>query len=312
MVIALSRRLLHAALLLLALSVFSFSLLHLLPGDFAELLLIEQMDGDLPDQATLDRFKATHGFDQPLWQQYSIWLERALLGNLGLSFRTEDPVAEELTLRLAATAQLAAAGLAIGVLLGAGLGVAAAVRPGSLVDHAAMGLAVVGMALPNFWVGLLAILFFSVTLGWLPVAGYGHLANLVLPAVVIGTSLAGVIARLVRACLLEEFGADYVRTANAKGASRSRVIWRHAVPNALVPMVALIGLQVCKLFDGVVVVETVFAWPGIGRLLVESVLGRDFPVIQGCVLLIGGISVLTALVADCLVMAIDPRIRGAV
>jgi ABC-type dipeptide/oligopeptide/nickel transport system permease component len=174
-----------------------------------------------------------------------------------------------------------------------------------------MLLAVLGMAIPNFWYSLIMVMVFSLFLGWLPVSGYGHWTHIVLPALVIGTSMAGIMARFIRSCVLDVLSRDFVRTAHSKGLGEIRVLLGHALPNALVPIVTLLGLQIGKMFDGVVVVETIFAWPGIGRLLVESIFSRDFPVLQLCVLVIGAVYIAVNLTVDLLVMAIDPRIRGA-
>ena len=307
-----ARRLIQSCLLLMLLSMFSFSLLHIMPGDFAELLLIEQMGGELPDPESLRRFKDENGFDDPLVTQYGRWLGGAVRGDLGTSFQSGGDVWGELQLRLANSLLLTGASIAISLFVAVPLGIAAAARPGSLFDRAAMMLAVFGMAVPNFWYSLLMVLMFSLTLGWLPVSGYGHWTHLVLPALVIGTSLSGVTARFIRSCFLDVLSSDFIRTARAKGLRETRVLLRHTLPNALVPIMTLLGMQVGKMFDSVVVVETIFAWPGVGRLLVEAILGRDFPVIQACVLVVGGAYIGINLIVDMLVMTVDPRIREAV
>ena len=307
-----ARRLSQSLILLILLSMFSFSLLHIMPGDFAELLLIEQMGGELPDADSLQRFKEQNGFRDPLPEQYGRWLSDAIEGDLGTSFQSGGSVWGELKLRLGNSVLLAGASIAVSLLVAVPLGIGAAARPGSLFDRAAMMLAVVGMAVPNFWYSLLMVLLFSLTLGWLPVSGYGDWTHLVLPALVIGTSLSGVTARFIRSCFLDVLSADFIRTARSKGLREPRVLLRHTLPNALVPIVTLLGMQVGKMFDSVVVVETVFAWPGVGRLLVEAILGRDFPVIQACVLVVGAAYIAVNLIVDMLVMAIDPRIREAV
>jgi len=307
-----ARRLSQSLILLLLLSMFSFSLLHIMPGDFAELLLIDQMGGELPDADSLAKFKDQNGFTDPMAEQYGRWLGGALHGDLGTSFQSGGDVWKEIRLRLANSVLLGAASIAVSLLIAVPLGIFAAARPGSMFDRAAMMLAVFGMAVPNFWYSLLLMLLFSLTLGWLPVSGYGDWTHLVLPALVIGTSLSGVTARFIRSCFLDVLSSDFIRTARAKGLREARVHLRHALPNALVPIVTLLGMQVGKMFDSVVVVETVFAWPGVGRLLVEAILGRDFPVIQACVLVVGTAYIAVNLIVDMLVAAIDPRIREAV
>jgi peptide/nickel transport system permease protein len=306
------RRLSQSLILLILLSMFSFSLLHIMPGDFAELLLIEQMGGELPDTESLQRFKDQNGFHDPLVQQYGRWLTAAIQGDLGTSFQSGGSVWGEIRLRLANSAVLAGASIAISLLVAVPLGIGAAARPGSLFDRLAMMLAVFGMAVPNFWYSLLMVLVFSLTLGWLPVTGFGHWTHLVLPALVIGTSLSGVTARFIRSCFLDVLGSDFIRTARSKGLREIRVLLFHTLPNALVPIVTLLGLQIGKMFDSVVVVETIFAWPGVGRLLIEAILGRDFPVIQACILVVGAVYIGVNLIVDLLVTIIDPRIRGAV
>ena len=305
------RRLGLSLVLLAGITVASFALLRVMPGDFAEILLTQQMDGEMPTAEALDRFKLEHGFEDPLPLQYLRWLGGAATGQLGVSFHSEDPVIEELVLRIPNTVLLAVSSIVTSLLIAFPLGIGAALRPGSLFDRAAMMVAVVGMATPNFWLALLGMLLFSLTLGWLPVSGFGTFAHLVLPSLVIGTSLAGVTARLVRSSLLEVLSADYIRTAHAKGLKRIRVALGHALPNALVPIVTLIGLQLGKMFDNVVVVEAVFGWPGIGRLFVEAILGRDFPVIQGCILVIGVAYIVINLTVDVAIRWIDPRVREA-
>ena len=301
------RRLGLSLVLLGLISIASFSLLRLLPGDFAEVLLMEQMDGDMPSPEALARFKQDNGLDDPLPAQYARWVGGIAEGDLGTSFRTADPVLRELGARLPNSVLLAVSSIGISLLIAFPLGIGAALRPGSLFDRAAMAIAVLGMATPNFWLALLATLLFSLALGWLPVSGFGSGAHLVLPSLVIGTSLAGVTARLVRGALIEVMNADYIRTAHAKGLRRMRVVLSHALPNALVPVVTLIGLQMGKMFDSVVVVEVVFGWPGIGRLFVEAILSRDFPIIQGCVLIIGVAYILINLAVDMGIRWIDPR-----
>ena len=304
-------RLAQSFALLIALTMFSFALMHLMPGDFAELLLIERMGGALPGPEVLARFKAEAGFDDPVVHQYLRWLGGILKGEPGLSFSSGDSVWAEIGLRVENTMILAAASIAVSLALAVPIGIVAAARQGSLWDRLSMLLAVLGMAIPNFWYSLIMVMVFSLFLGWLPVSGYGHWTHVVLPALVIGTSMAGVTARFIRSCVLDVLSRDFVRTANSKGLGQLRILLGHALPNALVPIVTLLGLQVGKMFDGVVVVETIFAWPGIGRLLVESIFSRDFPVLQLCVLVVGAVYIAVNLAVDLLVMAIDPRIRGA-
>lgn len=305
-------RLIYAATLILLVSVFGFVLLRLMPGDFAEVLLMSQMDGTLPDAEAVARFSAENGFDAPLPAQYLAWLGDALRGDFGHSFTTGEPVLSEIGLRLGKSLQLALVGLAIGLLVALPVGTLCARYPGGLLDRTFATIAIVGMSIPNFWYALLLALLFSLWLGWLPSSGYGTWAHIVLPALVIGTSVSGVLSRYVRGSLLEELSQPYIRTAKAKGLSDRRVLLTHAAPNVLPAVLTLTGLQFARIFDGVIIVETLFAWPGIGRLLVESLLNRDYPLIQACFLVIAGGYVLINLTIDYAITLYDPRVRGVV
>ncbi|WP_029010978.1 ABC transporter permease [Azospirillum halopraeferens] len=312
MAAALLHRVLYATALLLAVSMAGFALLRLMPGDAGEVLLIHQMAGELPGPEALARFKREHGLDDPLPLQYLRWLGAVLGGDLGRSFQTGDPVAQEVGMRLVNSVLLGAAAMALACAVAFPAGIAAALWRGGPVDRAVSALAVLGMAVPNFWYALLAVLLFSLTLGWLPSSGYGTWAHVVLPALVVGTSLSGVIARFVRSTCAEELPRAYVRTGRAKGVGEVPLMLRHVLPNTMVPVLALLGLQAARVFDGIVVVETVFAWPGLGRLLVDAILSRDFPVIQGCLLVLGVVYAGLHLAVDVAAMLVDPRIRGAV
>lgn len=308
---SLIRRLIISLFLLTIVSMASFSLLQVLPGDFAEVLLMQQMDGVMPTAEALDRFKQENGLYDPLPVQYLHWLSEVLGGNLGTSFQSGDTVVNELRLRIPNTLMLAFFSTLVSLLIAFPAGVLATLWPGSIFDHVVMTASVIGMAIPGFWLALLGILLFSVMLGWLPVSGYTSWLHLILPSVIIGISMAGVTVRFVRSSMLELVSADFVRTAYAKGLSPRRVILRHVLPNAMVPIVTLVGLQLAKMFDNVVIIEAVFAWPGIGRLFIESILGRDFPVIQGCVLVVGFAYIIINLTVDLIISILDPRIEGA-
>lgn len=309
---SLARRLVYAAALLLAVSVCGFSLLRLMPGDFAEVLLISQMDGDLPSREALARFSAENGFDDPLPVQYLRWLGGLLRGDLGNSLITGDPVGVEIVLRLGNSLILAVSALLLSLLIAVPIAVLSVRWRNGILDRAAAVLAVLGMSIPNFWYALLLALLFSLTLGWLPSSGYGTWQHAVLPTIVIGTSVCGVSTRYVRSLLLDELGRPYMRTAASKGVAPMPALVRHAGPNVLPAILTLAGLQFARIFDGVIIVETLFAWPGIGRLLVESLLNRDFPLIQACFLVIAAAYVLTNLLVDLLIAAVDPRVREVV
>jgi peptide/nickel transport system permease protein len=282
-----------------------FLLIHLVPGDPVEAMLGERAQAS--DRAAL---RAALGLDLPLWEQYRRYLAGLLRLDLGQSFLDQRPVAAILAERLPATLRLAAAALAIAILMALPLGVLAARFRGSAVDSAAMTLSLLGVSVPNFWLGPLLILVFSLWLGWTPVSGAGQPASIILPAITLGTAMAAILARMVRASMLEVLGEDYVRTARAKGLGEAAVLWRHALRNAWLPVLTVIGLQLGGLLAGAVITETVFAWPGIGSLLVESIKARDFPVVQGCVLLISLCYVLVNALTDLAYVWIDPRIGG--
>ena len=306
------QRVAYALGLLLAVSLVGFGLLHLMPGDVAEVLLMAQLDGQVPSAEALAKFRALHGFDRPLPVQYVHWLGRALTGDLGRSLVTGQPIAAQLPLRLLHSLLLAAAGMALALALALPLALAAARYPNGLIDRAARVFAVLGMSMPNFWYGLLLALLFALVLGWLPSSGFGSWQHLILPAVVVGTSVAGLTMRYARNLLLEEAGRPYMRTAAAKGLGRTAALVKHALPNATPALLTLVGLQFARVFDGVIVVETLFGWPGLGRFLVEALLGRDYTAVQASFLIIASAYVVINLLVDLAVTAMDPRVEGAV
>jgi ABC-type dipeptide/oligopeptide/nickel transport system permease component len=230
-------------------------------------------------------------------------------GDLGSSLRTNQPVVREIAQRLPATLELALASMAVAILLALPLGIIAAVRAGTAIDHVATTLALVGISLPNFWLGPLLAIVFAISLGWLPVSGRGTPAHLVLPAITLGAPLAAALARMTRASLLEQLRQLYVLAAMARGVSRARAVLRHAFRNSLIPIVTVLGLQFGGVLTGTVVTETVFAWPGVGRLLIQSITARDYPAVQGCILFIAVIYVAMNLLVDIAYGFLDPRIR---
>jgi ABC-type dipeptide/oligopeptide/nickel transport system permease component len=280
-----------------------FGLVHL-SGD--PVLLMVSSDAP-PDVVATTRHEL--GFDRPLHAQFTDYVARAARGDLGVSLRSSLPVAALIRERLPATVELTVAALLIAVVVAIPAGIVSAVKRGSALDRLAMVGAVAGQAVPIFWLALLLIAFFGVYLRWLPVFGRGSLAHLVLPAVSLSTVILGRLARLVRSSMLEVLGQDYVRTARAKGVGEVRVLAGHALKNAAVPIVTLLGLQFAQLLGGAVVTETIFAWPGIGRLVVEAIFNRDFPVVQGVVLVVSLIFVAVNLLVDLAYAALDPRIR---
>jgi ABC-type dipeptide/oligopeptide/nickel transport system permease component len=284
-------------------SVVVFALVHL-SGD--PVLLMVSPDAP-PDVVTNTRHAL--GFDRPLYEQFARYLGNAAHGDLGLSLRMSRPVTTLIVERLPATLELTMAALVIAVVVAIPAGIVSAVKRGTVVDRLAMAGAVAGQAVPIFWLALLLIALFGVRLRWLPVYGSGSLAHFVLPAVSLSTIIMGRLARLVRSSMLEVLGQDYVRTARAKGLGESRVLVVHALKNASIPIVTLLGLQFAQLLGGAVVTETIFAWPGIGRLVVEAIFNRDFPVVQGVVLVVSLIFVAVNVLVDLCYAVLDPRIR---
>lgn len=256
--------------------------------------------------------QAALGLDRPLPVQYGHYLLDALRGDFGDSFQHGRPAMALVLERLPATASLAAAALGLGLALGLAAGTAAALSRGRLVGRLIMPLASLGQATPAFWLGLMLIMVFAVRLGWLPTGGRGGLAHLLLPALTLAVAVAASVARLLRASLLEVLAEDHVRTARAKGLMPATILFRHVLRNGLAPVLTLTGILAGELLGGAIVVETVFAWPGIGRLLIQAIAGRDFPVVQAAVLLIAATYVACNLIVDMLYGLLDPRIRSGV
>jgi peptide/nickel transport system permease protein len=300
----LARRLLLTIPVLLGVATLVFSLIHLIPGDPAQAML-----GDGASQEDVAELRGRLGLDRPLIVQYGSFLNGVVRGDLGVSLRNDQPVARQIVQRMPATAELAFAAMAVAVLIALPLGIIAAVWRGTAIDVGAMTLSLVGISIPNFWLGPLLAIIFSVQLGWLPVGGSGTFAHLVLPAVTLGAALAAILARMTRASLLEELHEPYVLAARARGVSRSRAVLRHALRNSLIPIVTILGLQFGVVLTGAVITETIFAWPGIGRLLIQSISFRDYPTVQGCVLLIAVTYVGVNLITDLTYGFLDPRIR---
>jgi peptide/nickel transport system permease protein len=320
-----AQRLLHTVIVLFGVSLLTFALIHMTRGDPVLVML-----GTDATPGELDRLRHLLGLDQPLYTQYAQYLGRLLTGQMGDSIFQHQPVTKLIGDRFPATVELTLAAMAIAVVVGMFTGVLSAVVPYSLFDVTAMLVALAGVAMPVFWLGMLVILLFSLQLGWLPSFGRGEpviqavqywirtgdpsdltdaLRHLILPAISLGAFSTALISRLVRSALLEVLGQDYVRTARAKGLSMPPVITRHALPNALIPVVTVIGLQVGTLLGGAVLAETIFAWPGIGRLLIQAISQRDYPLVQGIVLLTALAVSLINLVVDLLYGAINPRVR---
>lgn len=298
------RRLLLTVPVLLGVATLVFSLIHLVPGDPAQAMLGEGASAD-----DITELRARLGLDRPLLVQYGQFLGGLVRGDLGMSFRTNQPVTRLIAERVPATAELALAAMLVAIAIALPLGIAAAVWKGTGIDHAAMTAALAGISIPNFWLGPLLAIVFAVQLGWLPVSGRGGIANVILPAISLGAALAAILARMTRASLLDELGELYVRAARARGVSRAWAVTGHALRNSLIPLVTILGLQFGAVLTGAVITETIFAWPGIGRLLVQSIGFRDYPAVQGCILLIAVTYVGVNLLTDLLYGFLDPRIR---
>jgi peptide/nickel transport system permease protein len=293
-------------------SVIVFSLVHLVPGDPVRLAL-----GTRFSQESYDALRERSGLDQPLVEQFFGWFGRALTGDLGVSFRSGETVTSVIAERLPATLTLAFASILVALLIAVPLGTISALRPRSIIDRIATVLSQFGISVPDFWMGIVLILIFAGTLGWLPSGGYvpltedpvGWARRLLMPAVVTGVVSGSVITRFVRSSMLEALGADHVRTAQAKGLPTRQVFTWHVLRNALLPLVTVTGVQLAYLLSGVVVVEIVFSWPGLGQLALQAVQARDYPVLQGAILLFALVFLVINLVVDLLYTAIDPRIR---
>jgi peptide/nickel transport system permease protein len=308
------RRLLLLVPVLLGVSVIIFMVLHLAPGDPAEIML-----GSQATQVDLERLRAELGLTQPLYVQYVHWLGLVARGDLGRSIWMKRPVLAEVLGRFKATLVLTGAALVLSTLGGLALGIASAVRPNSLLDRASAVASLFGASMPVFWLGIVLMVIFALWLGWLPASGMfapyggGHvtdlLAHLALPAFTLAAASVTIIARLTRSTMLETLGQDYIRTARAKGVVEGAVVLRHGLKNALIPIVTVVGVQAGYLLGGAVLTETVFAWPGVGTLMVQGILARDFPLVQGCVLVVALSFVVINLIVDLLYAWLDPRIR---
>ncbi len=297
-------RLLSALFVLFGVTCLVFLLLHLVPGDPVEVML-----GESAQPADREALRQALGLDRPLLVQFLDYFERLLRGDLGVSLHSQRPIVDLILERFPATLELALAALVVAVVIAFPLGVLAAVRKDTPWDYSAMSVSLFGVSMPNFWLGPVLILIFSVWLGWLPVSGRDEPTSIILPAITLGTALAAVLSRMVRAALLEVLGEDFVRTARAKGLSERRVIWRHALRNALLPVVTILGLQLGVLLGGAVITEIVFSWPGLGQLTIEAIQTRDYPVVQACVLLISVGYVLVNTLTDLVYAWLDPRVR---
>jgi ABC-type dipeptide/oligopeptide/nickel transport system permease component len=318
------RRIVSLAFILIGVSILVFALVHLAPGDPVRIML-----GEEATVADVERLNRIYGFDRPLSEQYLRWLGNALQGDLGMSIRRQIPVATMIAERLPATIEMSLWALLIAIGIGIPLGVLSAVRRNTILDFASMFAALIGVAAPNFWLGLILLSQIALHVAWLPIGGRGpafddailallrldptplwnHVRHMILPAFALGTSIMALITRLTRSSLLEVLGRDYVRTARAKGLRGLTVVYGHALKNALLPVVTVVGVQFGALLGGAIVIEVVFSWPGVGRLIVDAIAQRDFPVVQGSVLMLAIVFAVVNLLVDLSYSLINPRIR---
>jgi peptide/nickel transport system permease protein len=298
------RRLLQSVIVIWGISLIVFFLVRLAPGDPVTMLLAETAG---PEQ--IAEARAKWGLDKPIYVQYWVFLTKAITGDLGNSLFFQQPALKVLMERMPATLQLSAVALLFSLSVAIPIGILSALKRDTIWDYLGTGLAMLGQAIPPYWLGIMLILLFSVNLGWFPTSGRGTVGHLVLPAITLGSVLMALVTRLVRSGMLDVMGDDYVRTARAKGLPERTVIVRHTLRNILIPLVTVIGLQLGALFGGAVITESIFAWPGVGRLALQAINARDYPLVQASVLVISVVYVFLNLAVDLLYVYLDPRIR---
>ncbi|EMA05399.1 ABC-type dipeptide/oligopeptide/nickel transport system, permease protein [Haloferax mediterranei ATCC 33500] len=293
---------------LLGVSLLTYGMIFITPGDPARTILTQQMGGQTPSPEAVEQFRAANGLDDPFPVQYARWMGGVVQGDFGQSYYSDQSVTAMIVQRLPNTIELAVASMLVAIAIAVPAGIASAVNPGSRTDYAAQFGALLGVSMPNFWLGFLLIIVCSLWLDIFPVAGAGGFEYLVLPALTLGSGMAAVITRLVRTAMLDALDAAYIRTARSKGLLERIVVYKHAFRNALVPVVTVIGLQLSYVLNGAVVVEVVFQRPGLGTLLVDAIFARDYPIVQGVTLLVGVIFVVTNFAVDLTYRRLDPRI----
>ncbi len=298
------RRLLLTIPVIFGVSTLVFLFIHLIPGDPVQVML-----GESANAADVDQLRNQLGLNKPLGEQYALFLKGLLTADLGRSIFTGQPIFKTIISRLPATVELTLASLVVALLIAIPLGVISARKQYSLLDNGATFIALLGISMPHFWLGPLLILLFSVHLNWLPVSGHGTIWHLILPAITLGSALAAKLTRMTRSSVLEALHEDYITTSRAKGLRESVVLFKHALRNALIPVITVIGIQFGALLSGALITETIFAWPGIGRLAIEAIQKRDYPLVQGCVLIFAFGYVFANLLTDLAYAAADPRIR---
>jgi len=298
------RRLLLMFLVIFGVVTLVFFLIHLIPGDPVDIML-----GDHAVPADKQELRRSLGLDRPLHVQYVGYLMGVIKGDFGVSVHSKRPVLSEILERFPASAELMAGAMFVALLMAVPLGIVSALKPYGLLDGTAMFVSFLGISIPNFWLGPLLIILFAIKLDWLPVNERGGLEHLILPSLTLGTSMAAMLSRMIRSSLLEVLSEDYIRTARAKGLFERKVILKHAMRNASIPVITIIGLQMGVLLSGAIITESIFDWPGLGRLLLEGIYNRNYPLVQGCILFIAAIYVLVNLVTDISYGWADPRVR---
>lgn len=298
------KRLLSTVPVLIGISLLLFFMLRMLPGDPAQVLA-----GQMATPEEVENIRHQLGLDRPIFTQYAFFLGRLVRFDLGRSARTQNPVSQEIWARLPNTMLLAIVAITLACLFGIPAGIISAVRPYSWLDYLVTSMALFGISMPVFWLGLMLVVVFSIMLKWLPAGGSGSWEHVILPSVTLAAFVVAFIARMTRSSMLEVLSQDYTTTARSKGLKEQVIIVKHALKNALIPIITVVGLQFGLLLGGAVLTETVFAWPGLGRLIVDSILARDYPVIQGAILVFGLLYILVNLIVDLLYACVDPRIR---
>lgn len=298
------KRLFSTIPVLIGISLLLFFMLRMLPGDPAQVLA-----GQMATPQEIENIRRQLGLDRPIYEQYVTYLSRLARFDLGRSARTQNPVTEEIWARLPNTLLLAVVAITLACLFGIPAGIISAVRPYSWIDYLVTTSALFGMSMPVFWLGLMLMVVFSIILKWLPAGGTGSWQHVILPSITLAAFVVAFIARMTRSTMLETLSQDYTTTARSKGLKERVVVIKHALKNAMIPIITVVGLQFGLLLGGAVLTETVFAWPGLGRLIVDSILARDYPVIQGAILIFGLLYILVNLVVDLIYALVDPRIR---
>ena len=297
-------RILTLAPVAIGVATITFAIIHLVPGDPVVAML-----GDNAQPADIAGMRRELGLDRPLWRQYLEYLGGLARGDLGESLSMRQPVGRLITERYPATLELAAAGLVVAIVIAFPLGLIAGFNPGGAADAGAMSLAILGISIPHLYLGPLLMIIFSLRLGWLPLTGRGGVSHLILPAITLGTALAAIIARMLRQSLVQVLAADYIRTARSKGLSRNAALIRHGLRNALTPVITLLGLEAGALLTGSIITEVIFSWPGLGRLMINAIGNRDYPLVEGCVLTFALSYVVVNAISDVVYSVVDPRIR---